>query len=129
MSDIFFDDVNKRVIVDCDAVFVQGHDLILDSPARRKKGTAGHGLRRALVQDQADGLTINYNHDYPGGVTLNGPVTVTGDVTMLLKTQSISLATPGAHITTESVDLGMLLGTLRSKIVSLEARIAVLEAK
>ena|SRR5579872_1435028 len=128
MSDIIFDDPNKRVIVDCDVVYVQGHDLILDSPARRKAGTAG-GSRRALVQDQADGLTINYNHDYPGGVTLNGPVTVTGDVTMLLKTRSISLSRSAAQTTTESVDLGMLLGTLRSQIASLEGRVAALEAK
>ena len=44
-------------------------DLILDSPARR--GNAGGPYRRALVHDQSDGLTINFNDDYPGGVTIN----------------------------------------------------------
>lgn len=42
-------------------------DLLLDSPARRKKN-GGH--RRALVHDGDDGLTINFNGDYPGGVTI-----------------------------------------------------------
>jgi hypothetical protein len=81
------------------------------------------------VQDQADGLTINYNHDYPGGVTLNGPVTVTEDITMLVKTETISLSRSASHPITESVNLGILLGRLKSQIASLEARVAALEAK
>ena len=60
-------------------------DLILDSPARHRPNT--RRLRRALVHDQADGLTINFNRDYPGGVTINdavelnnrlGSLTITG---------------------------------------------------
>jgi hypothetical protein len=129
MSDIVFDDTNNRVYVQCDVIFVEGHDLILDSPARRKAGTQGGGLRRALVQDQSDGLTINFNHDYPGGVTLNGPVTITGDLTLLIHSQTISATTPGTTITSESVKLGDMIGTLRSQIANLEARVAKLEAK
>lgn len=45
-------------------------DLILDAPSRR--GTGGGRLRRALVHNQRDGLTINYNGDYPGGVKIVG---------------------------------------------------------
>lgn len=44
-------------------------DIIVDSPARR--GPGGGVFRRALVHDQRDGLTINYNGDYPGGVRIN----------------------------------------------------------
>lgn len=39
----------------------------LDNPTRRK--IAG-GRRRALVHDSTDGLTINFNGDYPAGVTI-----------------------------------------------------------
>ncbi|MDJ1134274.1 hypothetical protein [Streptomyces iconiensis] len=44
-------------------------DLILDSPARRSPG-GGPPFRRALVHDAGDGLTINFNADYPGGVSV-----------------------------------------------------------
>lgn len=43
-------------------------DVIIDCPARHK---GKPGPRRALVHDQNDGLTINYNGDYSGGITLN----------------------------------------------------------
>ena len=50
-------------------------DFIVDNPSRRGKGQRGQkGPRRALVHDAADGLTINYNNDYPGGVTINDVV-------------------------------------------------------
>jgi hypothetical protein len=55
--------------VEADVVMSKSSDLMLDSPSRRKKKL---GLRRALVHDVEDGLTINFNGDYPGGVTLNG---------------------------------------------------------
>jgi hypothetical protein len=44
-------------------------DFILDSPERRGPGGGAH--RRALVHDQRDGLTLNFNGDYPGGVKIN----------------------------------------------------------
>ncbi|EEW26860.1 hypothetical protein [Rhodobacter ferrooxidans] len=58
------------VTVEANVLNVKGTDVILDSAARR----GGHGgpFRRALVHDQSDGLTINFNNDYPGGVTING---------------------------------------------------------
>jgi hypothetical protein len=46
-------------------------DVLLDAPGRRSKPG---GFRRALVHDAADGLTINFNGDYPGGVTINGKI-------------------------------------------------------
>lgn len=50
-------------------VKAEATDFVLDAADRRR----GPGLRRALVHDQNDGLTINFNGDYPGGVTINGP--------------------------------------------------------
>jgi len=50
-------------------------DFMLDQPSRRK---GGGPHRRALVHDQNDGLTINFNGDYPGGVTVVGELVVAG---------------------------------------------------
>lgn len=66
----------NHVVIEGTVVRTTASDLILDSPDRRIAG----GLRRALVHDGTDGLTINFNGDYPGGVTVGGGMTVTGDV-------------------------------------------------
>ncbi|MEZ5859598.1 MAG: hypothetical protein R3D28_11575 [Geminicoccaceae bacterium] len=58
------------VTVEATVMNVKGSDIILDSPARRT--AAGGNFRRAIVHDQSDGLTINFNNDYPGGVRVNG---------------------------------------------------------
>lgn len=57
------------LVAQCRIAKVEGTDIILDAPDRR----AGHGgdLRRALVHDTGDGLTLNFNNDYSGGVTIN----------------------------------------------------------
>jgi hypothetical protein len=47
------------------------HDFHLDNAGRRSAGT---GLRRALVHDFQDGLTLNWKEDYVGGVTIRGEV-------------------------------------------------------
>jgi hypothetical protein len=83
-------------------------DFMLDSPARRGVGGSVH--RRALVHDAGDGLTINFAHDYPGGVTVVGDLAVTGDVKV-----------PGA-----GVALGATVTDLYSRIHELEQRIAAL---
>ncbi|SKB05943.1 hypothetical protein [Aeromicrobium choanae] len=44
------------------------NDLMLDATARRKTNTP---FRRALVHDFDDGLTLNWDSDYPGGVSVN----------------------------------------------------------
>ncbi|MGC1516142.1 MAG: hypothetical protein WA810_11260 [Maribacter sp.] len=56
------------VQVDGRELLLLAHDIKLDNADRR----SGSGHRRALVHDHADGLTINYNGDYPGGVTIKG---------------------------------------------------------
>ena len=58
------------VTIEGDVLSARTADFILDSPARR--GSGGGANRRALVHDQKDGLTLNFNQDYPGGITLNG---------------------------------------------------------
>src|SRR5262245_11243515 len=79
MSDILFDNSEEMTIL-CDNLNVRGHDLLLDSASRRAPGSPG--FRRALVHDGNDGLTINFNGDYPGGVTINNvrSMNVVGDL-------------------------------------------------
>ncbi len=51
-------------------VIVDALDLCVDSPVRRSEHNSPD--RRALVHDNQDALTVNYDFDYPGGVTING---------------------------------------------------------
>ncbi|MGF9909259.1 PASTA domain-containing protein [Brevibacillus porteri] len=68
----------NHVVIEGTVVRTTASDLILDAPDRRIAG----GLRRALVHDGTDGLTINFNGDYPGGVTVGGKMTVSGGMTV-----------------------------------------------
>ncbi len=80
-TDVRLDDVDGTfVVVQGRVLKVAGTDLMLDSAERHQQG---HGPnRRALVHDTHDGLTINFNGDYPGGVTIDGDTVVTGDLTV-----------------------------------------------
>jgi hypothetical protein len=65
----------NTVVVEGRVLKATASDFVLDAPSRRGKDERGaRGLRRALVHDQRDGLTINFNRDYPGGVTINDVV-------------------------------------------------------
>lgn len=67
-TDIILDDGGQeRITLAATAVKTTASDFIMDSPVRH---TGKPGLRRALVHDPNDGLTLNYNGDYPGGVKI-----------------------------------------------------------
>jgi len=69
-TDIRLDDGDGTFLVLASRVLkAEASDFMLDSPQRRK---STGGMRRALVHDQSDGLTLNFNGDYPGGVAVNG---------------------------------------------------------
>lgn len=68
------------------------------------------GQRRALMHDSGDGLTLNVDRDYPGGVTIRGTVKL--PETLLVKNQ----------------DLLQLVTALQAQVAALEARVAALEA-
>lgn len=57
--------------VDLQAAVVRSNatDWLLDNPTRRHG--EGGDLRRALVHDVGDALTLNFNDDYSGGLRLN----------------------------------------------------------
>ena len=65
------------VLVEGTVLKTTAADLMLDAPQRRLPG--GGAFRRALVHNAQDGLTINFNGDYRGGVTVVGNLMVTGD--------------------------------------------------
>ena len=122
MSDIVFD-VSEQVTVLCENLKVQGHDLLLDSPARRKAGSSPP-FRRALVHDQNDGLTVNFANDYPGGVTI-------GNVRSLefIITHHDKLLEAGGNPPDERLNLADVIETLRQQIADLQAQVAKLAAK
>jgi hypothetical protein len=71
-TDLRLDDIDGNyVVIDSGVLKSTATDFLLDNPSRH---TGTHHLRRALVHDQRDGLTINFNSDYPGGVTINDVV-------------------------------------------------------
>jgi len=71
MSDIRF--VGETIHVEGNVQKVTCFDIELDNAGRRSSTS---GKRRAFVHDFQDGLTLNWAKDYPGGVTINGKVSV-----------------------------------------------------
>lgn len=100
MSDIKLDGDN--VIVEGTTTLFRTYDLYIDAQSRRSNQ---NGSRRALVHNSQDGLTINYNGDYPGGVTIYGKV-----------------ATPNA-LTVGSLEVGSTLGQLLLRASNLEVTV------
>ena len=66
-----------EVVVAEGTVKILGSDLQLDSMERRV-GNTSPPHRRALVHGFNDDLVINFNADYTGGLTLDGPVRLAG---------------------------------------------------
>lgn len=108
-------------------------DLLLDHPGRRQKAEE---MRRALVHDFQDGLTINWDRDYPGGVTIQGEVKMPHKLAvnriefMMEEMQRIELPSglPGPLIPVRrSVELEHVIAELRTEINALKARLDKLE--
>jgi hypothetical protein len=133
-------EASEQVTVECDNLNVKGHDLLLDSASRRKSNSPQ--FRRAMVHDTNDGLTINFDGDYPGGVAINGvtelrPMRQPGTSALATPTlvvrgaisyeaQGLSADGSPAFVT---VFLEGELGNLQTQISDLVARVAALEAK
>ncbi len=139
MSDVVLDG-DAQVTVVCENLNVLGHDLLLDSDARRSPG--GPRFRRALVHDQGDGLTVNFGNDYPGGVALNGVSSITPLATphvpglrrkpdlvvhggITYEVEGLALVHGGPSTVTVSVEqefarLGSLISELTARVAELE---------
>lgn len=112
-TDLRLEPENHQIVVSGGAVVkVAAHDLLLDSPPRRGPLAAEQkGLRRALVHDFQDGLTINWARDYPGGVSIYGKVTMPDGLSV------------------QNMDVYGKLQDLASQIQALQAKVAALEKK
>lgn len=76
-TDIRLDEFDGRsVVVQSDIFKLTAIDFQIDAPERRSAG--GGSLRRAIVHNAQDGLSINFAGDYPGGVTVESDLRVTG---------------------------------------------------
>ncbi|MEA2602180.1 MAG: hypothetical protein QOF89_3172 [Acidobacteriota bacterium] len=142
-TDVRLDDGDGTFLVlDARVVKAAGSDFMLDSAERRK---GGGPFRRTLVHNQSDGLTVNFNGDYPGGVTINGVTEITplrqqGQLfpTLVVRgaiSYEVDVPTGASgqgavegetHTITVNVD--ELLSAQQSEIVKLTARVAALEA-
>jgi hypothetical protein len=134
-TDVRLDEVDGTyVVLEARVVKATSSDFMLDA-AERRKSTKPY--RRALVHDGNDGLTVNFNGDYVGGVTLNGvaeliPQRKPGTPPRLLPTLVVrggisyevqGTDNQGGH-TVITVSLNEQLSALRSQIAALTARIA-----
>jgi hypothetical protein len=138
-TDVKLDQDNgASIVLEAGIVKTTAFDVVIDSPQRHTgRGTT----RRALVHDFGDGLTVNWQGDYPGGVTINGSVinlnTLTldspaaGDVrlTFFHPDELDQDGNPRVAGFNETVFLGVLLTTLREEISSLKSRVAQLESR
>jgi hypothetical protein len=101
------------VLIDGARARVTGTDFEINH-APRRPGTGSESLRRALVHDDRDGLTINFAGDYPAGVVINGcslvleapegPLFVVGVLQSLLAKTDTLIPTPGS-ISAEKIEL------------------------
>ena len=127
MSDVRLDD-GEQVTVLCNNLNVTGHDLLLDSSARRVPDGRRH--RRALVHDLNDSLTVNFGGDYPGGLRLNG-VTELRPLGKLVVRGGASYESKGVTLegeqVTMTIDVDEQFSKLQSQITALAARLAALE--
>ncbi len=138
-TDVKLDQDNGfSLVLEANVVKATAADFVLDSPVRH---TGRGATRRALVHDFSDGLTVNWDGDYPGGVTINGSIinlnTLTrdslgaGDVrlTFFHPDELDQNGNPRKEGFNETILLGELLTTLRDEISSLKDRVAKLESR
>jgi hypothetical protein len=137
-TDITLDDEGgSQVTIQAHGVKAIGSDFLLDDPDRRRPHSPTEppqsSFRRALVHDQNDGLTLNFNGDYPGGITLVDVATVipinTSTITPILVIKGGIQFEMETALQRTSVNLQEVIDGLRSELESLKARISTLEQK
>jgi hypothetical protein len=126
--------IEERVPLGALKVFAP--DIELDEKSRRGTESLPESRRRAIVHNFDDGLTFNWDKDYPGGLTFKGDAKFTESVTfesklhvlddILLYTAAVTVGrdTP---VPSFPISLRATLNELNSKIRALEARIEALE--
>jgi hypothetical protein len=70
--------MESDIKLDRHLVVIEATDLVLNANERRNPNGPADGYRRALVHGPGDQLVINYDGDYPGGVSIFGRVHLAG---------------------------------------------------
>lgn len=110
---------------------VMGTDLMLDGGSERRgdggifKPLRRSPYRRALVHGWGDQLVLNWDHDYRGGVTINGRVTMADGALVAGQDVAATLTTLNAQV----ADLTAQLTAATTLIAELTTRVAALEAE
>jgi hypothetical protein len=117
MTDVVLEE--QVIVLSGSAIDARGHDMLLRDSQRAHKGS--HQLRRALVHDFQDGLTINWQRDYPGGVTVFDlkAVPKPGVMSPLKHSQP----SQPVHVAEEILSLRAEVETLRAELSALSARV------
>jgi len=120
-----------HLVLEAQVVKIEGADLMLDSAQRR---TGGGTFRRALVHDTNDGLTINFNKDYPGGVTISDVVEITPLAGHLVVRGGLSYEEQSRDpvtgaFTRHTVDVTEVINKLYAETLDLRNKVAALEAR
>lgn len=130
-ADIRLEEGEGKVVVTGSALRVEAADLVIDAYDRRKVNT---GLRRAMVHDQNDGLTLNFNGDYPGGVTINGmnSLVIKGDLQFRIAHNNGNFGHGHGpfgdfpiHELDEVLSLAQVIVDLRKQIAELRAKVGI----
>lgn len=117
-----------------DRVVAQTADLEVNLPSRRL-ATAAQTMRRAVVHDWGDRLTLNWGGDYPGGVRIEGQdTTVLGKLVVEVPTPVAVVNLPShagnSHtVTQQSFDVVEEIVALRLEAAWLRAQILLLKSQ
>ena len=110
---------SNNVVIEGDRMDVMAADIQLDSAGRRK---TPRGMRRALVHGFNDELVINFNGDYPGGVTVAGELRVNGKLSVGPAGEGTSALTVSDLEVRVSKIVGYTDGPLGGKIPRIEVK-------
>lgn len=144
--DILLSPTSVRLVADggsatgADRVVAETTDFEVNFPPHRSTPTPGgsvaSGMRRALVHDFDDALTVNYAGDYPAGVRVQGSglevegtLVVTLAAPVMVAPSVVESKKSKALIAKQSFDLVAEIKALRLEVYALRQQIEALELK
>ena len=121
-SDIILDEESIRI--EGPMVDVHGHTLVLDFILPRDAALNTDDLRRPLVHDAGDSLTINWGQKYTGGVTIFGDVSIPGRLAVASELSvpgHLRVNLPESILPEPDPERGRTVGGIRGLYLSLSA--------
>lgn len=112
-----------------DRVVAETADLEVNLPSRRSKTSST--MRRAVVHDWGDRLTLNWGGDYPGGVRIEGVGTrVLGKLIVEVKPPvAVPVLGGQGEALKDEFDLVAMIVAMAKQLALLQGRIESLEAQ